>query len=80
MKLINNSKLNLSHDKYYLGIGQILDVSDDVAKKWLNIEGISQYYTQDDIEKEKQKAVKEALKAEKRVLSKPKTTTKKKDK
>lgn len=78
MKLINNSKNNLSYDKYYLAIGGIVDVPEEVAKLWLNFEGITQYYSADDIEAEKEKAVKAALKEVSE--SKPKTQTKAKAK
>ena len=81
MKLINNSKINLSHDKFYLGIGTILDVPDAIAEKWLKIDGISRYISSEDVEKEKEKAVKEAveeaLKAEKQKTSNKKKTNKK---
>jgi len=78
MKLINNSKNSLSHDKYNLAIGSIVDVPEEVAKLWLNFEGITQYYSADDIEAEKEKAVKAALKEVSE--SKPKTQTKAKTK
>ena len=81
MRLINNSKCNLSHDKYYLGIGKTLDVPEAIAKKWLAIDGINRFISPEDVEKEKEQAVKkaveEAIKAEKAKAS-SKTTTKKK--
>lgn len=80
MNLINNSNCNLSHDKYYLGIGQTLNVPEYVASKWLKIEGVTKHYTQADIEKEKEKAVKEALKEVKEEKTKAKVNTSKKKK
>lgn len=70
MKVINNSIYNLSHNdfsskkNYYCEIGSFLDVPEDIAEKWLKIEGVKPYVTTEDIEAEKKKAVEEALKAE----------------
>ena len=90
MKVINNSIYNLSHDlyegnkktSYRLEIGSFLDVPEQIAEKWLKIEGVKPYVTPEDIEAEKKKAVEEALKAAKEETEKePKKaakTTKKK--
>lgn len=70
MKVINNSIYNLSHNdfstkkNYYCEVGSFLDVPEDIAEKWLKIEGVKPYVTTEDIEAEKKKAVEEALKAE----------------
>ena len=85
MRLINNSKCNLSHDKYVLGIGKTLDVPEAIANIWLKIDGVNRFISPEDMEKEKEQAVKkaveEAIKAEKdKAASKPKTTTKKRSK
>ncbi len=64
MRLLNNSKLNLSHDKFCLKIGETLNVPAEIAKIWLNIEGVTEYVTPEDVEAAKAKAVAEALKAE----------------
>lgn len=64
MRVLNNSKLNLSHGKYTLKIGESLDVPNNVAEIWLKIEGVTKFITPEDFEAEKAKAVKEALKAE----------------
>lgn len=86
MKVINNSIYNLSHNdfstkkNYYCEIGSFLDVPEEIAEKWLKIEGVKPYVTPEDIEEEKKKAVEEALKAE-RAKEEPKKaakTTKKK--
>lgn len=90
MKVINNSIYNLSHELngpekklYTLGIGSFLDVPDEIAEKWLKIEGVKPYVTPEDIETEKKKAVEEALKAERAKAAesekevKPAKTTKK---
>lgn len=73
MKVINNSIYNLSHDlvegnkrtSYRLEIGSFSDIPQEVADKWLKIEGVKPYVTPEDIEVEKKKAVEEALKAAK---------------
>ena len=87
MKVINNSIYNLSHDliegnkrtSYRLEIGSFSDVPQEVADKWLKIEGVKPYVTPEDIETEKKKAVEEALKAAKEEETKKaaKTTKKK---
>lgn len=87
MKVINNSIYNLSHDlyegnkrtSYRLEIGSFSDVPQEVADKWLKIEGVKPYVTPEDIEAEKKKAVEEALKAAKaEETKKAAKTTKKK--
>lgn len=87
MKVINNSIYNLSHDlfegnkktSYRLEIGSFSDVPQEVADKWLKIEGVKPYVTPEDIEAEKKKAVEEALKAVKtEETKKTAKTTKKK--
>ena len=81
MKVINNSKLALSHDEYVLPVGAIAEVPEKVAKVWLTYPGINQYVTPEDMEAEKEKAVKEAIKKLKAETKKPaakKTTAKKK--
>lgn len=77
MNLINNSKCNLSHDKYYLEIGKTLNVPDAVANVWLKINGVNRFISPEDIEKEKEKAVKEALKEAAQAKAKTKTNKKK---
>lgn len=64
MRVLNNSTLNISHDKYTIKIGETLDVPNDVADIWLKIDGVTKYVTPEDLEAEKAKAVEEALKAE----------------
>lgn len=64
MRILNNSKFNLSHDNFYLEKGKTLDVPSAVAEKWLKIEGVTKFITSEDIEAEKQKAVEKALKEE----------------
>ncbi len=64
MRVLNNSKLNLSHGVYTLKIGETLDVPKDVADIWLKLDGVTKYVTPEDLEAEKAKAVAEALKAE----------------
>ena len=81
MKVINNSKLALSHDEYVLPIGAVVDVPNNVAKVWLTYPGISQYVTPEDMEAEKEKAVKAAikkLKADEKKTATKKTTNKNK--
>lgn len=87
MKVINNSIYNLSHDlvegnkrtSYRLEIGSFSDIPQEVADKWLKIEGVKPYVTPEDIEAEKKKAVEEALKAAKtEETKKAAKTTKKK--
>lgn len=83
MKVINNSKLALSHDEYVLPIGAVADVPDKVAKVWLTYPGITQYVTPEDLEAEKEKAVQEAIKkikAEEKKTATKKTTSKTKKK
>ena len=87
MKVINNSIYNLSHDvfeanqkvSYRLEIGSFLDVPQEVADKWLKIEGVKPYVTPEDLEAEKAKAVEEALKVAKAEKKEPvkKAATKK---
>ena len=86
MKVINNSIYNLSHNDfsnkkdYYCEIGSFLDVPQDIADKWLKIEGVKPYVTEEDIEAEKKKAVEAALaeaKKEAAAESKAAKTTKK---
>lgn len=85
MKVINNSIYNLSHNdfsnrqNYYCEIGSFLDVPQDIADKWLKIEGVKPYVTEEDIEIEKEKAVEAALKAAKAEEKEPvkKAATKK---
>lgn len=72
MRVLNNSKLNLSHEGYTLKIGENLEVPKNVADIWLKIDGVTKYVTPEDLEAEKAKAVEEALKAER-----AKTATKK---
>lgn len=64
MRVLNNSKLNLSHGVYTLKIGETLDVPKEVADIWLKLDGVTKYVTPEDLEAEKAKAVEEALKAE----------------
>lgn len=64
MRVLNNSKLNLSHGEYTLKIGESLDVPKQIADIWLKFEGVTKFITPEDIEAEKAKAVAEALKAE----------------
>lgn len=87
MKVINNSIYNLSHDlfegnkrtSYRLEIGSFSDIPQEVADKWLKIEGVKPYVTPEDVEAEKKKAVEEALKAAKtEETKKAAKTTKKK--
>ena len=67
MKLINNGENNLLHviDKehsFKLEVGKVLDVPKEIAKVWLTYPGIQTYVSPEDLELEKEKAVKEALK------------------
>lgn len=77
MRVINNSKLNLSHDKFYLKVGESLDVPNEVADIWLKLEGVTKFVTPEDIEVEKAKAVEEALKVERSKNATKKTAKKK---
>lgn len=70
MKLINNSDNALCHgdvkgDFYRLEVGKVLDVPKNIAKIWLGYKGVARHVDAEDIEKEKAKAVADALKAEK---------------
>lgn len=64
MKLINNSKLALTHgipsqsnkDFYKLGIGEVLEVPDEVAKLWLKFDGVKEYAEPADIKKAEDEA------------------------
>lgn len=83
MKVINNSIYNLSHLDFQCEVGSFLDVPKEVADLWLKIDGVKPYVTPEDVEAEKQKAVEEAIKAERAKIKaeaeKPaKKTTKKK--
>lgn len=80
MKLINRSEYNLSHAleqqikvgdetrvnlvPYVLEMGKELDVPEEIAKIWLKIKGIEKVI---DIEAEKQAAIEEYKKQEKKV-------------
>lgn len=79
MKLKNNSKNAMMHkygkDYLILEVGQVLDVPKAVADIWLKYKGIEVYITPEDMEKEKQKAIAEAVKKE---LEKQKKVTKSK--
>ena len=78
MRILNNSKLNLSHDKYYLEVGKSLDVPKEVAEIWLKFDGVEKFIAPEDIEAEKAKAVAEALKEERaKVAAKSKAKKKK---
>lgn len=85
MKLINNGENNLLHviDKehsFKLEVGKVLDVPKEVAKVWLTYPGIKTYVSPEDLELEKEKAVKEALKeakAQSKSASKSTKSTKK---
>ena len=78
MRVLNNSKLNLSHDEFYLEIGQSLDVPKEVAEIWLKFDGVEKFIAPEDIEAEKAKAVAEALKEERaKVAAKSKAKKKK---
>lgn len=70
MKLINNSKLALSHGKYVFPIGSIIEVPEKIAEIWMTYKGITQYVSPEDIEAIKEQAVKEALKGAKQVVKK----------
>ena len=64
MKLINNSKLVLTHgipsqdnkDFYKLGIGEVLDVPDEIGKLWLKFDGVKEYAEPADIKKAEDEA------------------------
>lgn len=64
MRVLNNSKLNLSHGKFYLETGKTLNVPKEVADIWLKIDGVTEFIAPEDIEAEKAKAVAQALKEE----------------
>ena len=64
MRVLNNSKLNLSHGKFYLEKGKTLNVPKEVADIWLKIDGVTEFIAPEDIEAEKAKAVAQALKEE----------------
>lgn len=76
MKLINNSKYNLSHEAYSLATGKILDVPEYVAALWLKFNGISKYSPAEDVEHKEEKVIRETVKEVK--TSKAKTKAKKK--
>lgn len=66
MFLINNSENALCHGDvkknfYRLEVGKTLEVPDEIAKIWLGFKGVEVYVTPEQIEKEKAKAVEEAL-------------------
>lgn len=71
MKLINKTSNNLSHlegDKYYfLAVGKIDDVPEEIAKIWLKINGVEKYVSPADLERAKKEA-EEKAKAEKKAL------------
>ena len=73
MRLLNNSENALMHEApkkdgrlqfYILPVGETLEVPEEVGKLWLKIKGVTVYIDPADFEAEKQKAVEEALKAE----------------
>ena len=68
MKLINRSKNALSHNFnnqiLRLEIDEFKDVPKEVAQIWLKYEGVEVYISPEDLEKAKEKAVKEALEKE----------------
>ncbi len=92
MKLINKSGNGLSHtlitekkvndevikssELYTLPMGATADIPDEVAKIWLNIQGVEKYLEQGDVDKaakaaeDKAKVELEALKAENAELKK----------
>ena len=76
MKLINNSDCALSHGKYVLAVGEVLDVPENVAKVWQKYAGVRPYVSPEDLEEEKRKAVEEALKAERAKVAKKATAKK----
>lgn len=90
MKLINKTSNNLSHlegDKYYfLAVGKIEDVPEEIAKIWLKINGVEKYVSPADLERakkeaeEKAKAEKKALEEENAKLKKQLEATKEEDK
>lgn len=60
MKLKNNSKNAFIHvqgrTKFYLAVGQVTDIPEEIAKTWLNYDGVEEY-----IDPEEVKALKEQL-------------------
>lgn len=81
MKLINRGDNNLSHSFFKEGkfeiitlkVNEALEVPEHIAKIWIDYPSVERYVDKEDIEIEKEKAVKEALK---KVATK-KTATKK---
>lgn len=91
MKLLNKSTNGLSHivteivngkpveKTYFLGIGQNLDVPEEVAKIWLKIKGVEKYVSPEDLTKLEAKKDEEIAKLKKELAEskKEKKTAKK---
>lgn len=72
MKLSNKTENNFAHtvsskERYFLAAGTVAEIPDEVAKLWLQYEGVEEYVDPAEVEK---------LKAEVKKLKKA-TTTKK---
>ena len=54
MKLRNNSKNAYIHvqgrTKIYLGLGQVAEVPEEIAKTWLKYDGVEEYISPEEIE------------------------------
>jgi hypothetical protein len=76
MKINNKCGNGLSHflngKVYFLANDTIGDIPDSIAKVWLNIQGVTEYVSPDDMAK--LKAENAALKAKTAKTTKPKTT------
>lgn len=87
MKLINKGTNPLAHGDYKLPKGGVADIPDDIAQYWLEIPGIKQYVSTEDLAEANQKADTEKkalqdeiakLKAELEEAKKPKADTEEK--
>lgn len=75
MKVINKTGNGLSHtmpingnmERFYIPNGGILDVPEEIAGIWLNLEGVEKYIDQADLEKAEKEA-KAKAEAEKKEL------------
>lgn len=56
MKLINKGTNPLAHGDYKLPKGGVADIPDNIAKDWLEIPGIKQYVSTEDLATVTQKA------------------------
>lgn len=60
MKLINNGINPLAHGIHKLPKGAVAEIPDEIAKEWLQIQGVKQYVEAADLEKAAKEAKAEA--------------------